>query len=295
MNIHNLDPRLRFAAALSYEMRYNRKPVKVTDCRIFSVTEGQGELQIGSDRYILHPGCLFYCCAGSIYRISTNDGFSFISLNFDLTSHENRLSLPISPEFEPNKWDSMDVFSDNIQDSIFLNSHLFVENSAELAEQVKQILTEHNTGDPLGQETAATILKLLLLRLHRLSQDHPPKKLHLVQQYIKDNYQKRITNQELAVLAGYHEYHLNRLFCSYTGLHLHQYLSKVRLDQARSLMLNTELPLQDIAERVGFGSYPHFSASFKAIFGISPAQYRKNHNSVIDRSRIRVYTASEGG
>ena len=94
MNIYDLMPRLRFAAQLHYEMHYNQKNVKVTDCRIFYVTEGHGQLQIDGNRYELQPGCLFYCCAGSIYKISTLEGFSFISLNFDLSSHSDRSGRP---------------------------------------------------------------------------------------------------------------------------------------------------------------------------------------------------------
>lgn len=276
MDICQLSPKLRFAAQLHYEMHYNKKTVKVSDCRIFYVTRGKAQLQIGDRQYTLQPGGLFYCCAGSIYRISTGEGFSLYSLNFDLLDQNDRRAQPISPELEPQKWDTMAVFADPVSDSSFLNSHLYLENPAEFAETVQQVISDHSAGDTLGREMAAVRLKLLLLQLHRMNHSPLPDKLLTVRNYLHQNYRKRISNKDLAALVGYHEYHLNRLFQNHFGLNLHQYLLKTRLSQAHELMLNTDLPLQDIAEQTGFSSYPHFSARFRQEYGCSPSQYRKN-------------------
>ena len=76
-------------------------------------------------------------------------------------------------------------------------------------------------------------------------------------------------------MVGYHEYHLNRLFAKYVGMNLHQYLLKVRLNQASYLILNTEQSLQAIAAQTGFSDYAHFSHAFKQLYGYAPIQYRK--------------------
>ena len=51
---------------------------------------------------------------------------------------------------------------------------------------------------------------------------------------------------------------------------------------AYALITNTNLPLQTVAEQTGFTAYPHFSNSFRTVYGLSPAQCRKKSNSVID-------------
>lgn len=101
-------------------------------------------MQIGSSRYDLQLGCLFYGCAGSIYKISTRKGFSFF-LNFDLFSQSDRSELPVSPETEPTKWSSMAVFADSVPDSSFLNSHLFLDVVGKLGEMIyrKTIIKKH--------------------------------------------------------------------------------------------------------------------------------------------------------
>lgn len=276
MDIRDINPHLRFATALHYEMCFNRKNVKVTDCRIFYVLEGTADLRIGQREYTLVPDSLFYCCAGSRYAVNTEHGFSLISLNFDLTqAHSDRL-LPFSPSRDMEKWDAMPVYFDSVPGSGFLNDHLFLEKAGKLRSPMEQITADFASGDRYGRELSSAGLKWVLTVLHQHSLPQLPPKIAQVQQYIQQNYARDITNRELAQLAGYHEYYLNRLFTACMGVSLHGYLLKVRLSQASYLLLNTDMELQTICEQVGFSSYPHFSTYFKKAYGYAPAQYRKH-------------------
>lgn len=275
MYLSDLNPHLRFATYLRYEMHYNQKAVRVTDCRLFYVTEGNAVLSIEGHDYQLIPGSLFYCHAGSLYTVSTPLGFSLIGLNFDLTQEHREYTQPFSPISDPNKWMTMPVFANKVQDSNFLSKHLFLKNAAYLHEQTKQIADDYSSADTSGQQMSSARLKLLLTDLHRIADKDVPEKINLVKAHIQNNFSKKITNQELAAMVGYHEYHLNRLFAKYTGMNLHQYLLRFRLNQASYLLLNTEQSLQAIATQTGFGDYAHFSHSFKQFYGYSPIQYRK--------------------
>ena len=121
----------------------------------------------------------------------------------------------------------------------------------------------------------SSLLKSILLRLHRSQDQSLPPKLTRVTEYIQKHYRKQLSNKDLGQLAGYHEYYLNRSFAACTGMTIHQYLMRVRMEQASYLLRNTDLPPNVIAEEVGIRSYPHFSASFKAAYGCSPTAYRK--------------------
>mgnify|MGYP003319274626 CR=1 FL=1 len=61
-------------------------------------------------------------------------------------------------------------------------------------------------------------------------------------------------------------------FASYT---IGEYLLKVRLDNAKFLLLNTNKSIENIAESCGFSSANYFSLMFKRKIGISPLNYRK--------------------
>ncbi len=55
------------------------------------------------------------------------------------------------------------------------------------------------------------------------------------------------------------------------------FLRKVRLDLARQMLVTTDMPLAEIAERRGFGYLSHFSRAFKANHGVAPSRYRQAH------------------
>lgn len=275
MKIAQLDPHLRFAAGLRYEMPYNKKPVRVTDCRIFYVTTGNASITVDKSTYHLEPESLFYCCAGSQYTVETQDGFSLISLNFDLSQRYCSAQLPVPPIRDPKQWELMPVYAEAIDDSAFLNGHLFLPNAAAFLESLEKIIADFTAADPLSRQLCCQRLKLLLLELHRANQKNLPEKVLIVQEYIHEHYAEKITNKTLADLVGYHEFHLNRIFANSTGANLHSYLLHIRLEHAKELILNSDTSLQEIAHQVGFGSYAHFSSYFKQTYNYSPAQYRK--------------------
>jgi len=275
MELCDLNPFLRFASEMLYDTAFNGSQVRVTDCRLFAVLEGTGRLSVEGKHYTLSPGCLFYCCAGSCYSIFTHSSMHLMILNFDLSRTHSHQTLPLSPKREQGSWSTMPVFFDSVSGSSFLCSHLFLENGGDLLSAVKQIVDDHTGGGRFADALTSAALKGLLTRLHLHAPGQLPPKVVQVQEYILQNYSQPLTNAGLAQLVGYHEYYLNRIFTAATGQSLHSYLLKVRLNRASYLILNTGLELQAVGEQVGFNSYPHFSAAFKAATGFSPAQYRK--------------------
>ena len=273
MKLYEINPFIRFAALVNYKSKDN--PVKVTDCRIFYITGGNADIFIENQHYTLQPGSLFYCCSGSEYRIDAPDGFLPICINFDLTQANNTRILPLSPWKRTESMPGVPVFYEHIEDSPLLNSHLYLPEAKYFFHFIEKILSEFSGNALYFREICGSILKELLLELHRVQRTPAPSKIDFIIKYIETNYARDITNKDLAALTGYHEYYLNRLFLAHTGTHMHNYLIKIRLNHASYLILNTDLPLKAIPEKVGFNSYPHFSSYFKQHFGFSPADYRK--------------------
>lgn len=84
------------------------------------------------------------------------------------------------------------------------------------------------------------------------------------------------TVRELAVLAGFSDAQFRRTFHNWVGMSPQDYLTRSRLEEARLLLVTTDLLVQLIAERVGFQSLSHFTALFGSHFGTTPARYRAN-------------------
>ena len=65
-----------------------------------------------------------------------------------------------------------------------------------------------------------------------------------------------------------------KLFKKVTGINFTDYLSRVRIEKAKNLLLNPNLRVSEIAFEVGFQSLTHFNRVFKKLLGQSPTEYR---------------------
>jgi AraC-like DNA-binding protein len=79
----------------------------------------------------------------------------------------------------------------------------------------------------------------------------------------------------LAKEARLSPYHFLRTFESITGLTPHQYVMRIRLRRAASLLLREERNVLDVALDCGFGDISNFNRSFRAEFGVSPRAFRR--------------------
>lgn len=94
--------------------------------------------------------------------------------------------------------------------------------------------------------------------------------------YIEENYrQKGLTIHEVARNNHVSPNYLSYLFKKNTGYNLWEYVIKLRMEESKALILNTDLRRYEIAERVGYESPEHFSKIFKKYFGVSPTELKK--------------------
>ncbi|AFH64729.1 AraC family transcriptional regulator [Paenibacillus mucilaginosus] len=91
--------------------------------------------------------------------------------------------------------------------------------------------------------------------------------------YINEHYMLKLTLPMLARRAGMSGGHYTVLFKRHTGMTLTAYLHRLRIEKARQLFLQTDLPAKEIALRVGFADYFHFSKTFKKVTGTAPSVF----------------------
>lgn len=82
--------------------------------------------------------------------------------------------------------------------------------------------------------------------------------------------------------AGYSPYHFNRLFSASMGVSPGQYLSALRIDAAKRLLLADTGPVIDIATAVGFDSLSSFSRRFRDVVGTPPGAFRRLADAVAE-------------
>lgn len=93
--------------------------------------------------------------------------------------------------------------------------------------------------------------------------------------YIEENLALPIKYASLCQIAALSRTHLGSTFKLSMGMTLHQYIILRRIERAKVLILDTELPLAEIAISVGFSSQSHMTSCFRKQSGMTPAQYRR--------------------
>lgn len=100
-----------------------------------------------------------------------------------------------------------------------------------------------------------------------------------VQRYIDQNY-ATVTLDHLAVFLKYSRDYFNRLIKEITGLTYMQYVQKVKMEKAQGFQLDTDLPISEIAEKVGYQNVSHFYDLFRTMTHKTPNEYRNGRHNV---------------
>ena len=82
---------------------------------------------------------------------------------------------------------------------------------------------------------------------------------------------------DVAAAAGVHVGHLHRIFPAETGRRIGEYLTDLRMDKAKSLLMRTDLPSSRVATLSGVSSLPYFSRLFKQKTGMTPLEFRRSY------------------
>jgi AraC family transcriptional regulator len=101
-----------------------------------------------------------------------------------------------------------------------------------------------------------------------------PYKLRRTVAYIKDHLEQELSLGALAAVEKMSPAYFARRFKQATGLSPHQYVLRCRMECAKQLLAETNLPLIEIALQVGCADQSHFTALFRTHFALTPKVYR---------------------
>ncbi|MGH9943802.1 MAG: helix-turn-helix domain-containing protein [Pyrinomonadaceae bacterium] len=138
-------------------------------------------------------------------------------------------------------------------------------------------------GGRLYAESLANVLAIHLLRHYAAEQ--PPSalrhagglagyRLRRVLDYMIARCEDDLSLADLAAEAGVSSFHFAREFKKSTGHAPHQYLIKLRVERAKTLLSDSEAPLAEVSLRAGFSGQSHFTRLFRRLTGVTPNTYR---------------------
>ena len=123
-------------------------------------------------------------------------------------------------------------------------------------DNLKISIFENNTAEESGEEDERTIVGIV-----RYMQEHMTEEVSL-----------NILAEEFHLSAQY----ISQLFKNEIGVNFLAYLTNIRMEQAKKLLLSSQFSIAEISERSGYGDYRVFTKAFKKAEGVTPSQYRRN-------------------
>lgn len=94
-----------------------------------------------------------------------------------------------------------------------------------------------------------------------------------IRRYIQTHFQEPLSLSRLSREFGISQAYLTKMFRKYEGTSYNSFFTNVRMEEAKKLLLNTDLLIKDIAERIGYSDQFYFSRVFRTWMGCSPSDY----------------------
>lgn len=97
--------------------------------------------------------------------------------------------------------------------------------------------------------------------------------------YINENYSKRLSLTDVSERMHMSPYHFSHGFKKFTGMSFIEYLTRIRIREAKKLLLTTDLNISAVSKRVGYDDPNYFGRVFKKIEGIPPSEFKVSKNN----------------
>lgn len=110
--------------------------------------------------------------------------------------------------------------------------------------------------------------------MDRIPAGLPHQKLTAVLMHLDASMGESLKVRDLAERVGLSQFHFARMFRRSVGRPPHGYLTDLRMERAKRLLRETDLPLAQVATRVGYQTQAHFTGVFHREVGMTPRSYR---------------------
>jgi AraC family transcriptional regulator len=144
---------------------------------------------------------------------------------------------------------------------------------------------EAEADEPSGRLYAESLIQTLAFHLVRhytvngrqaqtFNGGLPGHRLRRAKEFMHEHLEDELTLDEIAEAVGLSPFHFARAFKRTTGLTPQQYLWQTRIEHAKRLLADAELPLIEVSARTGFKNQSHFTTLFRKFTAMTPRAYR---------------------
>lgn len=252
---------------------------------LWLVLEGEVEVSDEHSSWRIGEGEAFLWSAASSRRIVTAAGAQWLSLgmqiNFDNLDVSRALDLPVQWRPAKGEWESLTRCTRELVRGWNGGEEELVD-AASIAVYTQNMELQAQHRSPIdvmiAQSLARAVFGMCWKRLadaeaaQSLEKRVPP---WLVETLTRIHDEPLISVAALARSAGFSPAQFRRGFGEHVGVAPRSYLINYRLDIARRLLKENELPISAIAKQCGFSSLSHFIHMFKQSSGLSPSGFRQ--------------------
>jgi AraC-like DNA-binding protein/mannose-6-phosphate isomerase-like protein (cupin superfamily) len=162
---------------------------------------------------------------------------------------------------------------------------------SEIFELMRKIKTELPARSERAMLAVKTYLKMILVTLvnhyaHLKGTDEifkqrqfELKRLDPLFKFLEMNFKQQVTTKEAASILGMSESNFRRQFKKSTGQSFVIYLNNFRIAKAQEMLLNSDIPISEIGQEIGFCDQSYFGMIFRKFTGLTPLQYRSKIKS----------------
>ncbi len=243
--------------------------------------QGQITSYIGNQSITLSAGDIMIFAPGTNHASCTyNDNTIMINLLVRQSTFEEHF-LGILPE--------NDLFKGFFEKSLYGNTDtpylLFKTRNADfVSKNILPILEEYRGSSRYKTTMLSSLLSVFfvkLLRSHEKDLEIPSmshkslsENIVFILEYMQKNY-TTITLSHLASFFNYSERQMQRIIESATGIGFSENIKKLRMNKAAELLRNTDMPVSEIADILGYYDCSSFRQSFKKYYGCSPRDFSR--------------------
>lgn len=226
------------------------------------ITEGKVAYHINGAEYIVEAGDMIYIPRGNTREANTikDTDFHSYAFNFSCSSSVNTdILLPFPTIFKIGK----------------------VDEVIDLCKSFNLVWAEKSPGFQLKARALFMLIlhKYMTLSYNASSKLEQDSRISVLKEYIINNYDKRLELNELAKLVRLHPVYLGALFKKCSGCSIKEYITKIRINAADSLLSTEGLTVGETAERCGFEDIYYFSKVYKKFKGYPPSHSIKSLRS----------------
>lgn len=235
--------------------------------------------------YFLKAGDVFFLKSGVHHwgRTFIKEGTSWFFIHFVHDAPADILP-EFSPDFGPTK--NIHCARTDYQRAVTLPKHLSNMRHTEIEDRFRKIVELFNSDKPYHMAYVNSCLHELLADLYVW--EHTARNPDGLAIRIEQIYRFLSENVEQPFLSAGLEEHMNlsfkyigKLFKEQTGMTLHAYHTKLKMERAARLLCTTDMPVSKISDQLGYSSPLYFSNVMKKHTGLSPRAYRNRYSSML--------------